>query len=232
MNDLPCLKPAVPLLGVVRWLVQFCSLSFFRIVCTSDTRGIWSLALWNCCLSQTSVWQYYGTVSIMVWILFSMKHLLNIASSHLLALGPIFFSCSTKTSSLPEAFLSLVMPLHSCTLPKKVYHGSSFCCWGQYRRATWFALTRHGWLDVVRSYDSFLIVFHTLRLLCAILVNVMTYSHLFSSSFCQSVCFQIIWFRIKRVVFNGCSCMLHIDFLFGQFDWERILFDILLVCAF
>ena len=26
--------------------------------------------------------------------------------------------------------------------------------------------------------------------------------------------------------------MLHIDFLIGQFDWGRILFDILLVCVF
>ena len=39
-----------------------------------------------------------------------------------------------------------------------------------------FALTRHGGLDVVWSFDGFLIVFHTLRLLCVILVNVMTSS--------------------------------------------------------
>ena len=42
----------------------------------------------------------------MVWILFSIKHLLGIASSHLWALGPILFSCSTKTSSLPADLLS------------------------------------------------------------------------------------------------------------------------------
>ena len=42
-------------------------------------------------------------------------------------------------------------------------------------------MTRHGGLDVVESFDSFLIVFHTLRLVCVILVNVMTSSHLFHS---------------------------------------------------
>ena len=31
--------------------------------------------------------------------------------------------------------------------------------------ATWFALTRRGGLDVIGSVDSFLIVFHALRLL-------------------------------------------------------------------
>ena len=30
---------------------------------------------------------------------------------------------------------------------------------------------------------------------------------------------------------NSCSCMFHIDVLIGQFDRERILFDILLVCV-
>ena len=36
----------------------------------------------------------------MVGILFSMKHLLNIASNHLLALGPIFFiNITDKTMS-------------------------------------------------------------------------------------------------------------------------------------
>ena len=34
--------------------------------------------------------------------------------------------------------------------------------------ATWFALSRHGGLSVVGSFDSFLIVFHALRLLCQI----------------------------------------------------------------
>ena len=51
-----------------------------------------------------------------VGILFSMTHLLRIASNYLFALGPIF-SCSTKTSSIPAAFLSFVMHLLSCTLP-------------------------------------------------------------------------------------------------------------------
>ena len=89
--------------------------------------------------------------------------------------------------------------------------------------ATWFTVTRHGGLGLVRSFDSFRIVVHTLRLLCIILVNVMTSSHLVSS---------IILDPRQRVTFNGCSCMLHIDFLIGQFDRERILFDILLVCLF
>ena len=51
--------------------------------------------------------------------------------------------------------------------------------------ATWFALTRHGELDVVGSLDSFLIFVHALRLLCVILLDVMTSSHL--PFFCQSV---------------------------------------------
>ena len=67
--------------------------------------------------------------------------------------------------------------------------------------ATWFVLTRHGELDVVGSFDDFLIVFHALRLLCVILVDMMTSSHLlfFSLSFCQSFCFQILWCRVKGV---------------------------------
>ena len=65
--------------------------------------------------------------------------------------------------------------------------------------ATWFALTRHGGLDGVGSFGSFLIVFHALQLVCVMLVNVMTFSYLFPPSFCQSVCFQILWFRVKRV---------------------------------
>ena len=31
---------------------------------------------------------------------------------------------------------------------------------------------------------------------------------------------------------NSCSSVLHIDFLIGQFNQERILFNILLVCIF
>ena len=41
-----------------------------------------------------------------------------------------------------------------------------------------FALVRHGGLDVVWSFDCFLIVLHILRLVCVILVDVMTSSHL------------------------------------------------------
>ena len=65
---------------------------------------------------------------------------------------------------------------------------------------TWFALPRHGGLDVVGSFDRFMMVFHALPLLLVILVDVMTSSHLFlfPPSFCQSVCFQIIWYRRQR----------------------------------
>ena len=56
---------------------------------------------------------------------------------------------------------------------------NSNCC------ATWFVLTRHGGLDLVGSFDSFLIVFHALRLLCVI-------SSSCPPSFFQLVCFQII----------------------------------------
>ena len=48
---------------------------------------------------------------------------------------------------------------------------------------SWFALTRHGWLDVVGSFDNFLIVFHDLRLLCIILVDGMISSHLLFVSY-------------------------------------------------
>ena len=41
----------------------------------------------------------------MVGFLFSLKHLLSIASSHLWTFGLTFFSCSTKTLSLPAALL-------------------------------------------------------------------------------------------------------------------------------
>ena len=65
--------------------------------------------------------------------------------------------------------------------------------------ATWFALTRHEGLDLVGSFDSFLIVFLALRLLCVILLDVMNSSHLLFFPSCQSVCFQILWSRVKRV---------------------------------
>ena len=47
-----------------------------------------------------------------VGILFSMKHLFGIVSSHLWALGPRFFSYSTITSFLSEAllFFSIATP--------------------------------------------------------------------------------------------------------------------------
>ena len=41
------------------------------------------------------------------------------------------------------------------------------------RCATWFALTRHGGLDVVGSFDSFFILFHALQWLCVIMEDVM-----------------------------------------------------------
>ena len=54
--------------------------------------------------------------------------------------------------------------------------------------ATWFTLTKHGGLDVVGTYDSFLIVFHALRLLCVMLVDVMISSHIiFFSSVILSI---------------------------------------------
>ena len=40
--------------------------------------------------------------------------------------------------------------------------------------ATCFPLTRHGRVYVVGSFDSFLIVFHALRPLCVLFVDVMT----------------------------------------------------------
>ena len=47
-----------------------------------------------------------------VGILFSMKHLFSIVSSHLWVLGLGLFSCPTRTLSLPEALLlfSIVTP--------------------------------------------------------------------------------------------------------------------------
>ena len=85
---------------------------------------------------------------------------------------------------------------------------------------------------MVGSFDNFLIVFHALRLLCVILVNVMTSSHL---PFISSINLSIILFpdsmvQRQKCCFNGSSCMLHIDILVGQFDRERILFDIYYVC--
>ena len=119
-----------------------------------------------------------------VGILFSMKHLFNIVSSHMGALGPRFFSCSTRTSSLPEAllFFSIATPfLYSSSLKGYTIEYSPSVAGGNTGRfgldgmvplpltrswcATWFALTIHGGFDVVGSLDSFLIVFHAVRLL-------------------------------------------------------------------
>ena len=83
------------------------------------------------------------------------------------------------------------------------------------------------------SFDGFLIVVHVLRLLCVILVDVMTSSNLL---FFFSVILLISLFPDSKVprqkgCLNSSSCMLHIDFLVGQLDLERILFDIFLVCV-
>ena len=78
---------------------------------------------------------------------------------------------------------------------------------------------------MIGSFDSSFIVFQALRLVCVILVDVMTSSHLlfFSPSFCQSVCFPDFIVPRHKGCLNSCSCMLHIGFLIGV----RILFDIL-----
>ena len=97
--------------------------------------------------------------------------------------------------------------------------------------ATWFALTRHGGVDVVGSFDGFLIVLHGLRLLCVILVDVII------SSYFPSVILPISLFSDsivprQRGCLNICSCMLHIDFLIGQLDRGHTMFNISLVCVF
>ena len=78
-------------------------------------------AYWSVALSNKSFPGFRMSILwdclLMVRILFHMKYLSSIARSHLLALGSKFYSCSTKTSSLPAAFLSLVMLLLSCILP-------------------------------------------------------------------------------------------------------------------
>ena len=87
-----------------------------------------------------------------VGILFSMKHLFSIVSSHMWDLGPSFFSCSTGTSSLPEAllFFSNATPfLYSSSLKgsPSVVGGNT----GHFGLAGMvpLSLTRHGGLDVV-----------------------------------------------------------------------------------
>ena len=102
------------------------------------------------------------------------------------------------------------------------------------RCATSFALTRHGGLDVVGLFDSYFIVFHALRLMSVILVDVMTYSHLL---FFSSVILSIRLFPnsivpslkgLFKYVFLYASYSL-VDSLVNR---ERNLFEILLVCVF
>ena len=87
---------------------------------------------------------------------------------------------------------------------------------------------------MVGSFDIFLIVFHVLQLVCVILVDVMTSSHLlfFSSVILSISLFPDYMVPLHKCCLNSCSCMLHIDFLIGQFNRERMLFDIYLLCVF
>ena len=112
---------------------------------------------------------------------------------------------------------------------ERVYHGGIAFCWGSTGGfdvdgmlplpllgvGNWFALTRHGRLDVVASFGSFLIVFHVLRLVCVILVDVMTSSHLlfFSSVILSISLFPDYMVPRHKGYLNNCSCMLHIYFL-------------------
>ena len=77
-------------------------------------------------------------------------------------------------------------------------------------------------------FERFLIVFHALRLLCSILVDVMTSSHL---SLSISL-FPDSMVPRQKGSLNICSCMLHIYFVIFQLDRERVLFVILLVWVF
>ena len=87
---------------------------------------------------------------------------------------------------------------------------------------------------MVGSFDSLFIVFHSLRLLCVILILRDDFRPpLFFSSVILSISlFQIFMVPRQKGCLNSCSCMLHTDILISQFDWERIMFDILLVCVF
>ena len=79
--------------------------------------------------------------------------------------------------------------------------------------ATWLALFRHGWLDMVGSFDSFLIVCHASQLLCVILVDVLTSSYLFFSFVVLSISlFPDSTVQRQKGCLNICSWMLHIDF--------------------
>ena len=76
--------------------------------------GYFSVDLYNCRPGFRMVIFCCGH---MVGTIFSMKYLLIIGSNHIWAFGPILFSCSTNTSFLPAAVLSLVMPfLYSFSL--------------------------------------------------------------------------------------------------------------------
>ena len=118
-----------------------------------------------------------------VGILFSMKHLFSIVRSHLWALEPNLFSCSTKTSSIPAVLLvfSIATPfLYSSSLKGYTIESSPSVAGGSSGRfgldgmvplpltrswcATWFSLARHVGVDVVGTLDSFQILFHALWL--------------------------------------------------------------------
>ena len=79
---------------------------------------------------------------------------------------------------------------------------------------------------MVGSFDSFLMLVHALRLLCFILVDVMTSSHLLRHSVNK------FDFRLYDAASKGLIKIFLVYALIGQLDWERILFDILLVCVF
>ena len=145
-----------------------------------------------------------------------MKHTLSIVCNHLLAFEPRCFICSTSTSSLPAAllFFSAAIPfLYSSSLKGCAIVGvpswiggsiggfdflgiipwpfmSNWC-------ATWVAFTRHGGFGVVGCLDSFLIIYHAIRLLRVKSVEVMTSSQLFLFS---SLILTINVFPVSMVV--------------------------------
>ena len=86
---------------------------------------------------------------------------------------------------------------------------------------------------MVGSFDSFRIVLHSLGPLCVILMDMMTSTHLlfFSSVILSISLLQDAMVSHQKGCLNICSCMLHNRLFNGQFDMERILFDILLVCV-
>ena len=135
----------------------------------------------------------------MVGILFSMKHILSIVSSHLWALGPgdlvvpaVWHLCRQLYCSLKQAAIPL---LYSHSLKGLTFEvsptvaGGSTCRFGldgmvplpltRSWWATWLAVTRHGGFDEVGSLESLLIVFQAFRLLWVMFVDVMTSSHMF-----------------------------------------------------